>query len=107
VYVRSTAADTLWLRPAGGWVRHAWLDERGLIADSGHWTRDEVDGAPALAFEQFSFHRVLPREVSRAVAAAFGKPGFWLVQPKRTLTGVIELEIDPDVDDAFVRVRSD
>jgi hypothetical protein len=102
LYVRSIqAADTLWVRTAGEWVRHARLDQRGLLADSGRWTRDTTDGHPSFAFEQFSFHRVLPPEVP----ARPDSPGFWLVTPERTPSGTVQLAIDRDVGDAFVRVH--
>jgi hypothetical protein len=81
------AADTLELNADGSYIYH-YKSDSTEIKNSNKWSFEYVDGKPTITFTGFIFG--LPGYGSK-------EPGFWIVEVRKSLGGVLKLTIDPDL----------
>ena len=101
---RGRAADTLILEREGQYRRIYAMPDKPVVIDTGRWTVDTFHKEVYVAFESF-WQRWRAESDMGALRRFPISVGPWRAPQARTLSGRIQLAVDPDLDWAYTQRR--
>ena len=101
---RGRAADTLILEREGHYRRVYAMPDKPVVIDTGRWTVETFHDEVYVAFASF-WQRWRAESDMGALRRFPIAAGPWRAPPERTLSGRIQLAVDPDLEWAYAQRR--